>query len=236
MGRHSKPTVSRTKGQHRKPSQVAEVTQAAATGLGATAMLGGVVTGVVAAAGSAEAATANDFYRLRVCESSDNYRANTGNGFYGAYQFELATWRSNGFSGYPHEASPATQDQAAQLLFSRRGWQPWPACSARLGLVDTRASREATRASLGGAKATTGTPTFAGTVLSTAMSQNRRADVFAWQSQMRKRGWPITVDGYFGPQSARIARDFAIEKRLGVTLLGQVDSKVWRAAWVAPVT
>ena len=54
------------------------------------------MTGVLASAGSAQAATANDFYRLRVCESSDNYRDNTGNGYYGAYQFDLRTWHSNG--------------------------------------------------------------------------------------------------------------------------------------------
>lgn len=209
------------------------MTQAAATGIGATAVFGGVITGIAATASTANAATANDFYRLRVCESSDNYRDNTGNGYYGAYQFDLSTWHSNGFSGYPHEASPAVQDQAAQLLYSRRGWQPWPVCSRRLGLVDSRASRDASRVALA---PRVGMPNFTGQILTTAMSSQRRADVFQWQAQMRLRGWPIAVDGYFGAQSARIARDFAIEKHVADGLLGQVGHKLWRAAWNMPVT
>src|SRR6266516_4712901 len=31
--------------------------------------------------------SADAWHRLRVCESSDNYATNTGNGHYGAYQF-----------------------------------------------------------------------------------------------------------------------------------------------------
>lgn len=74
------------------------------------------------------------FYRLRLCESGNNYAANTGNGYYGAYQFDLTTWRSNGGTGYPHHASPATQDEIAKRLQARRGWAPWPSCSRKLGL------------------------------------------------------------------------------------------------------
>ena len=29
---------------------------------------------------------------LRLCESGGNYQTNTGNGYYGAYQFSIATW------------------------------------------------------------------------------------------------------------------------------------------------
>lgn len=75
------------------------------------------------------------FYRLRLCESGNNYKSNTGNGYYGAYQFDVSTWRSNGGSGtYPHQAAPAEQDRVAQNLQSRRGWSPWPSCSRKLGL------------------------------------------------------------------------------------------------------
>ena len=195
--------------------------------------MGTVVTGVASIGSSAQAATANDCYRLRVCESSDNYRANTGNGYYGAYQFDLSTWHSNGFSGSPNEASPQTQDQAAALVYSRRGWQPWPACSRRLGLVDDRASRSATRPTL---LAHGAAPAFGGTFLTTAFTTTRRADVYSWQAQMRRRGWPITVDGYFGPQSARFAAAFATEKHVTDGLPGQVGPNVWTAAWTAPVT
>jgi len=69
-----------------------------------------------------------------MCESSDEYGADTGNGYYGAYQFALATWESLGFSGLPSAAPPAEQDKAAYELWQRDGWEPWPACSAMLGL------------------------------------------------------------------------------------------------------
>jgi hypothetical protein len=72
--------------------------------------------------------------RLRACESGGNYAANTGNGFYGAYQFSLSTWQAIGYGGYPHEAAPAVQDEAARRLQARSGWGQWPACSRRLGL------------------------------------------------------------------------------------------------------
>lgn len=78
--------------------------------------------------------SADDWYRLRVCESGNNYAINTGNGYYGAYQFDVGTWRSIGGSGYPNEASPATQDALALLLWQRRGWAPW-ACASILGLT-----------------------------------------------------------------------------------------------------
>jgi hypothetical protein len=70
--------------------------------------------------------------RLRKCESGGDYRADTGNGFYGAYQFTLGTWRSVGGAGSPALASPAEQDARAQLLYQRRGAQPWPICGRYL--------------------------------------------------------------------------------------------------------
>lgn len=76
--------------------------------------------------------------RLRSCEGS--YGSNTGNGYYGAYQFNLGTWRTNAPAGYqntlPSNAPPAVQDQAAATLYQRRGWQPWPGCTRKMGLQD----------------------------------------------------------------------------------------------------
>ena len=72
--------------------------------------------------------------QLRQCESSGNYQENTGNGFYGAYQFTLQTWSSLGLSGLPSQAAPAVQDDAAKRLQARDGWGSWPACSRKLGL------------------------------------------------------------------------------------------------------
>ena len=69
---------------------------------------------------------------LRDCESTNNYLVNTGNGYYGAYQFDQSTWESVGGSGRPHWAAPVVQDARARLLFARRGWFPWPICGRHL--------------------------------------------------------------------------------------------------------
>lgn len=50
--------------------------------------------------------------KLRQCESGGNYQDNTGNGYYGAYQFSLGTWNRIGYSGLPSDAPPSVQDQA----------------------------------------------------------------------------------------------------------------------------
>ncbi|MGH9127302.1 MAG: transglycosylase family protein [Acidimicrobiales bacterium] len=62
---------------------------------------------------------------IRQRESSDNYADNTGNGYYGAYQFLEATWLSLGGTGYPNQAPPAVQDAMAQELQQRSGWGQW---------------------------------------------------------------------------------------------------------------
>jgi LysM repeat protein len=72
--------------------------------------------------------------RLAACESGGNPAINTGNGYYGAYQFSASTWRSVGGSGLPHQASLEEQTARAQALQARSGWGQWPACSAKLGL------------------------------------------------------------------------------------------------------
>lgn len=137
--RHARPCGPR----HAKPAppSVAHRT-IAATGVAAAITLGETMT----MAGSAGAVTPDTWAQLRMCESSGNYSINTGNGYYGAYQFDLPTWHGLGYPGLPSDAAPAVQDAAAQKLYAQRGWQPWPACSRKLGLVDDRtASRDAPR-------------------------------------------------------------------------------------------
>ena len=81
------------------------------------------------------APSAGVWAELRQCESNDNYADNTGNGYYGAYQFSLATWQSLGLSGLPSQAPASEQDQAAQQIQAVHGWGQWPACAAKLGLT-----------------------------------------------------------------------------------------------------
>ena len=64
-------------------------------------------------------------YRVAMCESSGNAHANTGNGYYGLWQFDLSTWRSVGGAGLPSAASLEEQTARARMLYDRRGWSPW---------------------------------------------------------------------------------------------------------------
>jgi hypothetical protein len=82
---------------------------------------------------AATLATGDVWQRLRSCESGNTYTRNSGNGYYGAYQFSASTWHSLGYPGLPHQADPATQDQAAQRLLARSGWGQWPGCSRAIG-------------------------------------------------------------------------------------------------------
>ena len=77
--------------------------------------------------------TGDVWAKLRACESGGRYNVNSGNGYFGAYQFHPKTWRSLGFPGLPHQASPEVQDEAARKLQARSGWGQWPVCSRRIG-------------------------------------------------------------------------------------------------------
>jgi hypothetical protein len=186
----------------------------------------------------AGAATRDDFARLRQCESGGNYSTNTGNGYFGAYQFDQRTWNGLGLSGRPSEAAPATQDQAAETLQAQRGWSPWPACARKLGLGRTetpaRASRSRQVVVAKAAHAPVVLPHYTG-VMTTALAHNGYENVRSWQHRMATRGWDIAVDGRFGPQSAHVAARFAAEKKLKTTP-GTVDHELWNAAWMLPVT
>ena len=65
---------------------------------------------------------------IAACESGGNPSTNTGNGFYGKYQFSASTWASVGGSGNPAAASEAEQDKRAAMLYSRTGPSSWPVC------------------------------------------------------------------------------------------------------------
>ena len=74
---------------------------------------------------------------LAKCESGGNWAINTGNGYYGGLQFNLGTWQDYGgaaYAAYPHEATREEQIAVAERLHAARGYAPWPACRAKLGL------------------------------------------------------------------------------------------------------
>jgi Transglycosylase-like domain len=82
-----------------------------------------------AAVGASGASPGGAFACIRSRESGGNYATNTGNGYYGAYQFKLSTWRSLGGTGLPSQAPPGVQDAMAQRLQQRSGWGQWSTAS-----------------------------------------------------------------------------------------------------------
>jgi membrane protein involved in colicin uptake len=74
---------------------------------------------------------------LAQCESSGNWAANTGNGYYGGLQFHPNTWLSYGGDTYAPRADLATRKQQIAIAIKvqkSQGWAAWPACSSRIGL------------------------------------------------------------------------------------------------------
>ena len=87
----------------------------------------------------------NEWLRaLRTCESGGNYQTNSGNGFYGAYQFMPSTWNSiaskigrNDLVGVlPSDANPADQDMmiVANTNMTAGLSTQNPGCYSSLGL------------------------------------------------------------------------------------------------------
>ena len=94
---------------------------------------GGSASGGSAGTTSSEAGD-DVWAKLAQCESGGNPATNTGNGFYGMYQFTLETWQALGGTGYPYEADAATQTAMAKKLQAQAGWGQWPGCADKLGL------------------------------------------------------------------------------------------------------
>ena len=67
---------------------------------------------------------------IAACESGGNPATDTGNGFYGKYQFTQQTWAALGGSGNPAAASEAEQDRRAAVLLARAGVGQWPVCGS----------------------------------------------------------------------------------------------------------
>ena len=119
----SKPEQSQGQGQAPAPSASSE----SSGGSGGSASGG--------SAGTNDGPVGDDVWaKLAQCESGGNPATNTGNGFYGMYQFTLETWQSLGGTGYPHEADAATQTAMAKKLQAQSGWGQWPGCADKLGL------------------------------------------------------------------------------------------------------
>jgi len=70
---------------------------------------------------------------IAACESSGNWAASTGNGFYGGLQFTEQTWLGYGGGQYASSANlatPAQQVAVAQRVLAGQGIGAWPVCGA----------------------------------------------------------------------------------------------------------
>src|SRR4051794_40539303 len=94
------------------------------SGSGSSASSGGSTAASSSSGGAGGAGLA----AIRRCESGGNYSTNTGNGYYGAYQFDQHTWEAAGGSGSPASASPAEQDRAAARWIAAGHRDAWPNC------------------------------------------------------------------------------------------------------------
>lgn len=81
--------------------------------------------------GTANAASGN-WDAVAQCESSGNWAANTGNGFYGGLQFTQSTWNAFGGSGSAHQNSREEQIRVAEKVLDGQGRGAWPVCSQYL--------------------------------------------------------------------------------------------------------
>lgn len=123
-GRHAAPSASR-------PLLKAGVVAAAAV----TGPL--AITGTAMAAPSVSPESNATWDRLAMCESTQNWDADTGNGFKGGLQFTDSTWSEFGgerFASAPDEASREQQIRVAKKVQDEQGWNAWPTCSEKLGL------------------------------------------------------------------------------------------------------
>lgn len=206
----------------------------------ATTIAAVIASAVFLGSGSASAdPSADDWYQLRMCESTNRYDINTGNGYYGAYQFDLPTWQSVGGSGRPDQASAAEQDYRALILYRNRGWNPW-VCARLVGLSEDSDARTKVAPPVGGnqssggsgssegssSASTSGAPEWPGRQYSEGDYSD---DLKAWQKQMGTRGYDLVGTGYFGPKTKAAVLD--LQSKAGLNVVGFIGPKTWAAAW-----
>jgi resuscitation-promoting factor RpfB len=78
----------------------------------------------------------SDWKAIAMCESSMNPKAISKTGkFMGLFQFSQASWEFVGGKGKPHKAHWRVQFAMAKKLKDKQGWNAWPQCSRKTGLL-----------------------------------------------------------------------------------------------------
>jgi hypothetical protein len=188
-----------------------------------------------------------DWSKLRFCESSGNYGVAAKHGpYYGAYQFDLPTWRSVGGAGYPNQASRSEQDYRALYLYRMRGWQPWE-CSGIVGLLEdgdansrvapSRAdsgyiSGESAGGTGGGSDAGAGsggagtTPAWPGYVYAYG---DCSPSLRTFQLRMNDLGYDFDGTGCYLGKTRKAVLE--LQRANGIRDSGRLGPKTWKAAW-----
>jgi len=161
----------------RRENDAARTTTSNSTGvrkhnrLRAALITGAIVAAPVAgltAATTASAATPSTWDAVAQCESSGNWAANTGNGFYGGLQFTPSTWAAFGGTQYAASADQATEGQqitVAENVLAAQGPGAWPVCGPEAGLTAGGPAADVTTT-------TTPTTTTAATTTAPASTSN----------------------------------------------------------------
>ncbi len=124
-------------GKHRKQSR-------AVRGIAKVVVAGAIVAvpmSIAAIPASADTSTVN-WDSIAQCESGGNWSTNTGNGFYGGLQFTESTWKANGGTGMPQNASRDEQIAVAQRVAQTQGMHAWPVCSVKAGQAGAHVSSQ----------------------------------------------------------------------------------------------
>nr|WP_235022699.1 transglycosylase family protein [Amycolatopsis alkalitolerans] len=201
------------------------------------ALVAGAVQLVTTTSAFADPA-ASTWLKLRMCESSNRYTVNTRTGYYGAYQFDLPTWRSVGGQGRPDQASPAEQDYRALYLYRMRGWQPWE-CAGMLSLRDDGDARSkrvptyAEAAYIGGGPAPAPVPPPAAVMppwpgLVYAYGDCAPA-LRTFQLRMNAFGYGFEGTGCYYQKTQQAVLD--LQRANGINDSGRLGPKTWKAAW-----
>jgi resuscitation-promoting factor RpfA len=178
---------------------------------------------------------------LRYCESngSGSYSANTGNGYYGAYQFDHATWTS--YDGYriyhyynANQAPKNIQDLSAYHMFLGRGLQPWACGPYALshpygGAIASTGSASAAPA----AKPVSASPNPYTPYCGTGAEQTIGNGYVKTGNCVKKLQWDLNhiqaaglaIDGSFGPLSYNAVRTF--QSRHALVVDGVTGRNTW---------
>ncbi|MGW0120403.1 transglycosylase family protein [Streptomyces sp. NPDC003327] len=121
------------RGRHRRhqPSRVNRASLTATVGGAGMAL-------PLIGAGAVEAASLDVWEKVAACESSSNWRINTGNGYFGGLQFSQSTWERYGGRDFAPRADLASKDQqiaVAERVLKGQGPGAWPSCAPRAGLA-----------------------------------------------------------------------------------------------------